>query len=110
MKVLLNLCCVTAFCWHTSFTTNIHPAYTIVIDKSDYRLYVYQEDELLTWYPCVFGTKDQGDKMMQGDKKTPEGSFTINKKWVHKKWHRMMIDTHQCQSGRWYCYTWHLAQ
>jgi murein L,D-transpeptidase YafK len=58
------------FITNTSFF--IKPDYSILIDKSDYNLYVFENDEWLITYPVVFGNKDQGDKMMEGDRKTPE--------------------------------------
>lgn len=62
------------------------PNYYIVIDKSDFELKVFDEEGWYATYPVVFGSKDQGDKMRQGDKKTPNGSFTIILKKIHPKW------------------------
>ena len=45
--------------------------YYIIIDKSDYELKVYDEDGWYATYPIVFGSKDLGDKMKEGDRKTP---------------------------------------
>ncbi|MFP5042233.1 L,D-transpeptidase family protein [Parasediminibacterium sp. JCM 36343] len=61
--------------------------YYIVIDKSDYNLMVYDADN--NWqvtYPCVFGNNDQGDKLTEGDRRTPEGTFHIVVKKPHPKW------------------------
>ncbi len=65
-------------------------AYRIVVDKSDYELKVYDVEGWLITYPVVFGNNDMGDKLMQGDRKTPEGTFTIANKKVHGKWCRYM--------------------
>jgi murein L,D-transpeptidase YafK len=62
----------------------------LIIDKSDYELQVYDEEGWYATYPVVFGSKDQGDKMMEGDRKTPEGKFKINSKRKHEKWHKML--------------------
>jgi murein L,D-transpeptidase YafK len=77
------------FITNTSFY--IKPDYSILIDKSDYNLYVFENDEWLITYPVVFGNKDQGDKMMEGDRKTPEGTFKILTKRVHEKWCRFLM-------------------
>jgi murein L,D-transpeptidase YafK len=70
-----------------SFSTDsIENPYYIVIDKSDYELKVYDEDGWFATYPVVFGGKDLGDKMKEGDKKTPNGSFKVILKKIHKKW------------------------
>lgn len=70
--------------------TNSKSAYYIVIDKSDYELNVYDAQGWLVAFPVVFGNDDLGDKMVEGDKKTPEGMFTIVSKRVHNKWCRYM--------------------
>lgn len=63
----------------------------IVIEKSKYVLNVYNtRDELLFTYPVVFGNKDLGDKMCEGDRKTPEGVFYISNKRTHDKWHKFL--------------------
>jgi murein L,D-transpeptidase YafK len=60
--------------------------YYIIIDKSDYELKVYDEDGWYATYPIVFGSKDLGDKMKEGDRKTPDGKFKIILKKLHPKW------------------------
>ncbi|RYY55468.1 MAG: murein L,D-transpeptidase [Chitinophagaceae bacterium] len=65
-------------------------AVTIIIDKSDYELSVYDEKGWYATYPVVFGNNSLGDKKMEGDKQTPEGTFHITNKKMHEKWHRFM--------------------
>ncbi|MEO7523502.1 MAG: L,D-transpeptidase [Ferruginibacter sp.] len=60
--------------------------YYIIVDKSDYELKVYDEEGWYATYPIVFGSKDLSDKMKEGDKKTPNGSFKIILKKIHPKW------------------------
>ena len=63
---------------------------SIVIDKSDYELSVFDEKGWYATYPVVFGNNSLDDKKMEGDKKTPEGTFKIISKRVHEKWYRFM--------------------
>jgi len=63
---------------------------SIVIDKSDYELSVYDDKGWYATYPVVFGNNSLADKKMQGDKNTPEGTFHIWLKRVHDKWCRFM--------------------
>ncbi len=63
---------------------------SIVIDKSDYELSVYDEKGWYATYPVVFGNNNLGDKKVQGDKNTPEGKFSIVSKRVHDKWCRYL--------------------
>ncbi|MGQ0739118.1 MAG: L,D-transpeptidase family protein [Bacteroidota bacterium] len=63
---------------------------SIVIDKSDYELSVYDDKGWYATYPVVFGNGSLSDKKMQGDKNTPEGKFRIIAKRVHEKWCRYL--------------------
>lgn len=66
-------------------------SFSVYIIKSEYELKVYDSTgEWIASYPVVFGSKDLGDKMMQGDRKTPEGVFHIVGKRKHEKWNRFM--------------------
>jgi len=49
-------------------------------------LKVYDEEGWYATYPVVFGGKDLGDKMKEGDKKTPNGTFKVILKKVNPKW------------------------
>ncbi len=60
--------------------------YSIVVDKSDYELKVYDDEGWYATYPIVFGSKDPGDKMREGDKRTPNGTFRVLLKKLHPKW------------------------
>lgn len=63
----------------------------IIIDKSDYEMKLYDDEGWYATYPVVFGSKDLSDKMMEGDRKTPEGNFKIISKKPHEKWHKMFM-------------------
>ena len=58
----------------------------IVIDKSDYELHVYDAKGWFVTYPVVFGVAPLDDKKMEGDRRTPEGTFRITAKRPHSKW------------------------
>lgn len=62
----------------------------IVVIKSNYELQVYDKDGWYATYPAVFGSKSLDDKMIQGDRKTPEGTFHIISKRPHEKWDKIM--------------------
>jgi lipoprotein-anchoring transpeptidase ErfK/SrfK len=66
-------------------------AYRIVIRKHAYELVLYDAQGWLATYPVVFGNKDLKDKMVEGDRETPEGNFRIKSKRVHEKWCRMLM-------------------
>jgi murein L,D-transpeptidase YafK len=67
------------------------------VDKSERVFYVHAtlpgsagRDTVLKQYPCVLGEDPVGDKFMQGDRKTPEGTFTFRGKRVHDRWHKFI--------------------
>lgn len=63
----------------------------IVIDKSDYDLKLYDDKGWYATYPVVFGNDSQADKLMEGDRLTPEGEYKIIAKKTHTKWSRFLL-------------------
>ncbi|HTQ28322.1 MAG TPA: L,D-transpeptidase [Puia sp.] len=63
----------------------------IEVVKSNYELKVFDQDGWYATYPVVFGSKSLDDKMMAGDRKTPEGEYHIVSKRPHEKWDKMML-------------------
>jgi murein L,D-transpeptidase YafK len=71
------------------------------VDKSERHFDVYANDSLLKTYPCVLGEKPVGDKFHQGDRKTPEGTFTFRSKRIHASWHKFVwVDYPNAESYR----------
>lgn len=62
----------------------------ILVIKSSYELQIFDKDGWYATYPAVFGSKSLDDKMMQGDRKTPEGTYHIIAKRPHEKWDCIM--------------------
>ena len=60
--------------------------YYIIINKSKYELQVFDDEGWYATYPVVFGSTDLSDKMVAGDKRTPEGKFKVILKKIHPKW------------------------
>lgn len=63
---------------------------SIIVDKSDYSLSVYDDKGWYATYPVVFGNNSLEDKKMEGDKLTPEGTFRIINKKPHNKWFKFL--------------------
>jgi len=81
------------FTVNTSFKPTLPGSsdYYIVIEKHKYEMTVFDaNDNPIIIYPVVFGNKDLGDKMMKGDRKTPEGTFHIVAKKPHPKWNKFL--------------------
>ena len=52
----------------------------MVVLKSERKLQVFSDGQLLKTYTISLGRNPVGDKEFEGDKKTPEGFYTINDK------------------------------
>jgi murein L,D-transpeptidase YafK len=63
---------------------------SILIDKSDFKMYVKIGLQKLKEYPVVFGKNTVDDKLMQGDNCTPEGIFQMITKYPHKDWSKFI--------------------
>jgi len=60
--------------------------YSIIINKRDYELKVFDDQGWLATYPVVFGSKDLSDKMREGDRRTPDGNFKVILKKINQQW------------------------
>ena len=65
----------------------VKPAYAILIDKSDYKLYVLKDNEVIKQWGVAVGAK-QGQKQRAGDMTTPTGNFEVDEildasYWTH---------------------------
>jgi len=63
----------------------------LLVDKSDYRMYLYEDATLLKIYKVVFGNRDVSDKFIQGDRRTPNGTFRILSKRADNRWSRFLL-------------------
>lgn len=85
-----------------NFRTATKNTFRVLVLKSKYEMHIYDSSgEWIVGYPVVFGNKDLGDKMMEGDRKTPEGIFHIAMKRRHEKWDSFLsIDYPTAESYR----------
>lgn len=77
-----------------------HGPYKIVVDKSDFELKVYDSEGWYETYPIVFGSKDLGDKLREGDRKTPNGTYTIIEKKYNPKWGAQLLLDYPTQENK----------
>ena len=59
----------------------------ILIEKSARRLTVYRDGDALRSYTVALGFAPEGDKERQGDGKTPEGLFRIDRRNADSRFH-----------------------
>ena len=59
----------------------------IVVKKSKRKLYLFSGDEIIKSYKIDLGFTPEGHKNFEGDGKTPEGSYKIDRKNANSKYH-----------------------
>jgi murein L,D-transpeptidase YafK len=59
----------------------------IVIEKAARRMQLFQDGQPVRTYRIALGFAPEGDKLRQGDGKTPEGRFTINRRNPESAFH-----------------------
>jgi murein L,D-transpeptidase YafK len=50
----------------------------VKVDKSENRMYLIANGEVIKNYHVAFGESPKGHKQQEGDEKTPEGSYTLD--------------------------------
>jgi murein L,D-transpeptidase YafK len=83
-----------------TFSPDSKPSYYLVVDKSDNTITLYDNVDWVLQWPCTFGSNDLGDKMYQGDRRTPDGTYHIISKSLHNKWHKMLKLDYPTQADR----------
>jgi murein L,D-transpeptidase YafK len=83
--------------WSRSANTAVAPArlpqqslerfqLALLVRKSRQILGVYRHGELVKEYPIVVGSRPEGEKLYEGDLRTPEGLYRITRKRAHPRW------------------------
>jgi murein L,D-transpeptidase YafK len=60
----------------------------LIVIKSERIMEAYSGDELVKTYKIALGRNPVGDKQAQGDKRTPEGEYTINDRNANSGYHK----------------------
>jgi murein L,D-transpeptidase YafK len=63
---------------------------TLLVEKSKYKLTVFYDLQPIKSYAIVLGGSPQGDKVAQGDLKTPEGLYQIRDLYPHPAWSKFL--------------------
>jgi L,D-transpeptidase catalytic domain len=63
---------------------------SVLIEKSKYRLTIYQDKRPIKSYPVVLGDNPNGDKFIEGDRRTPEGIFHLKDLYPHPQWSKFL--------------------
>jgi len=71
----------------TSALSSPAQADMVVVFKSSRRLYLYKDGEAFRSYPIGLGWAPEGQKSFEGDGRTPEGSYYINRRNPQSNFH-----------------------
>lgn len=74
-------------------TTNLYAvtkADRIIVHKSTRVMELMHADQVIKTYKIALGGNPVGPKERQGDHRTPEGSYVIDRRNVHSKFHRSL--------------------
>jgi murein L,D-transpeptidase YafK len=86
--VLLCATLVVASCGSSKFKRYNGPEVTSVqVHKADRKMYLLHNSEVLKVYDVALGFAPVGHKQIEGDGKTPEGSYTISHKNPDSTYH-----------------------
>ena len=69
---------VIAVLW--AFSAQAETADSVLVDKSDERLYLLKDGVVFAKYSVAFGSNPAGHKQQEGDERTPEGSYILDYK------------------------------
>ncbi len=72
----------------------------LLIDKSDYSVQVYYDKRAIRNYKAVFGPSPMVDKCREGDRCTPEGSFTIQNMNPRSQYNKFMLLSYPNDSAK----------
>jgi murein L,D-transpeptidase YafK len=61
---------------------------SVLVIKSEKRLYLMDKRERFASFPVTFGAEPVGHKQMQGDERTPEGHYTLTYKNPKSKFYK----------------------
>jgi murein L,D-transpeptidase YafK len=75
-------------CATSKFKTYNGPEVTfVVVNKGDRRMFLFHEDAVLRGYDIQLGFAPEGHKQFEGDGKTPEGLYRIDRRNPNSEFH-----------------------
>ncbi len=72
----------------------------VLVVKSQHRLVLFKDGEVLRSYEVALGKEPLGAKMCRGDKKTPEGSYVLDRRNPFSRFHRAIHISYPSRADR----------
>lgn len=86
--VMVALALGLAGCADSKFRTYNGPEVTfVVVEKTTRKMYLFHHDRVLKTYPIDLGFAPAGHKQFEGDGKTPEGIYFIDRRNPNSSFH-----------------------
>lgn len=60
----------------------------VLVKKSEKTLYLLQQGRVLKQYRIMLGPRPKGHKLQEGDERTPEGIYTLDRKNPNSRFHK----------------------
>ena len=70
------------------YADDAHKADTVLVIKSEKRLYLLHKGVPFATFPVTFGGQPEGHKQSRGDQRTPEGHYKLDYKNVNSKFYK----------------------
>ena len=61
---------------------------SVLVDKSDRKLYLLRDGAVVAEYSVAFGANPRGHKQQEGDERTPEGNYVLDYKKADSAFHK----------------------
>jgi murein L,D-transpeptidase YafK len=71
-----------------SFAALAETVDSVLVDKSDEKLYLLKDSSVIAEYSVAFGANPEGHKQQEGDERTPEGHYTLDFKKADSSFYR----------------------
>lgn len=82
--------CLIALWGLTATPASTDLADRLVVNKSKRELLLYKGQTVIRTYHVALGRQPVGPKLREGDKRTPEGIYTISAKYAQSAYHRAL--------------------
>ena len=85
---------------YTVVAKTVQKADAVLAIKSEHRLYLMSKGKKFASFPVTFGPVPKGHKQQRGDKKTPEGSYSLSYKNAKSKYYKSIHISYPNRKGR----------
>ncbi|MDJ0938645.1 MAG: L,D-transpeptidase family protein [Woeseiaceae bacterium] len=73
---------------------------SVLVDKSDEKLYLLSDGEVIAEYSVALGASPDGHKQEQGDERTPEGEYVLDYKLADSSYYKAIHISYPNEADR----------